>query len=529
MRWWVYLVSGLVALTTASLTGGHFLYGWDSVNFALGVERIDVGAHRPHPPGYLALIACARVVSSLTSVPEALLIVSAVAAAASCVVIWELGRAVTRSDQAALLGWSVAVSSPLLWFHASIAEVYSLELLSSVLCAAASIACRLHPSTIGAVGIGAAFALAVLVKPSAAVLMAPLWLYTATSLRGNTRWRLVGAGVVGIGVGIAVLGSVVPLRDLVSLTQDQVAGTVQADARFNPLHLLNRRLRDVAYALGAAIGLGGMLAFAIRKKRPEMAVGGWTLVVWGLPYLLICVAVHFPKPGYALPLIAPLALWLAGGLGGRSTRASVSTAVVICALNLAQFTVRPWPPSASGGDRRYALKSTTEKLVTEANSLLRPSLASIRTLDMSVGPVVASVPAGCDVRSTALLVETGGLVTWRHAMYYLREPLVLRVGQRHDESLAAQRGELLVSAAAPQSRGVGCVGLVSQGRLALSGGAVVKQVLPGQTIYWAAGPSTVTWSRADGVVVHGAAALAVDGGRADGSRRGGRGTGAIGD
>ena len=32
------------------------LFSWDSANYALALERIDIGAHRPHPPGYLAYV-----------------------------------------------------------------------------------------------------------------------------------------------------------------------------------------------------------------------------------------------------------------------------------------------------------------------------------------------------------------------------------------------------------------------------------------------------------------------------------------
>jgi Dolichyl-phosphate-mannose-protein mannosyltransferase len=504
MRRWVYLASALVALTASCFTGGRFLYSWDSVNFALGVERIDVGAHRPHPPGYLALIAGARLFGAVTDAPAALVIVSALAAALSCVLIWEIGRATTRSEGAALLGWSVAVSSPLLWFYASTGEVYALELLSSVVCAAAAMGCLLRPtSNLGPIAMGAALGLAVTVKPTVAALMTPLWLYVAARLGGTPRRWALAAGVVGVCLGCAVLVSVVPPGDLLSLTHDQVASTVQSDARFDPLHLLNRRLRDVLYALCAALGLGGVVAIALRRRRPALPIGNAALVVWAGPYLLMCVLVHFPKPGYALPLIAPLAVWLAGVSTGRSTRVYVVLAIAIAALNLGQFTLRPWPAAVTGGDKRYALKTWPEKLATEANAILRPSLASIGDLDRAVERVLASIPEPCGGRTTALLIESSGPVTWRHAMYYLRDPLVLQVGGRPDETLAAQRGEL-VSGSSPQSRAVDCVGLVSRGGLALSGGSVVKRTSQAETIYWAPGPSTVSWSTADGVSVDGA-------------------------
>ena len=42
----------VVALTVWPLRSRH-LFSWDSANYAFAVERIDISAHRPHPPGYL--------------------------------------------------------------------------------------------------------------------------------------------------------------------------------------------------------------------------------------------------------------------------------------------------------------------------------------------------------------------------------------------------------------------------------------------------------------------------------------------
>jgi hypothetical protein len=510
MRWWVYGVSALVAVVACTVTGGDALYSWDSVTFALAVERLDVAAHRPHPPGYLALVWCARALSAWTSVPAALLAVTAIAAAASCIVIWELGRATTRSPGAALLGWSVVVSSPLLWFYASTAEIYAFELQSSALGGAAALACIRHPASRRAgVAMGAALGAAVLVKPSVAVLMLPLCVVAIARMDAIARWRALAAAVVGLGVGGAILVSVVPMRDALGATQGQVAATFRADGGFDPLHLLNRRLRDVFYALCAAVGVGGVLLMLLRRGERGPVQGRMLLAVWGAPYLLMCLFLHFPKPGYALPLIAPLALWIAGRNTGRSPRACVGLALVLGALNLLQFAARPWGAEATGGTTRYARKTASQKLATELNAISRPSRASIATLDGAVERAVTSVPERCRARPTALLVETGEPVTWRHAMYYLREPLVLQVGQRPDLTLVAQHGELVASDRGAETRAVECVGLVSHGRLVLAGPSGEARTAPGETISWVSGPSTVSWGTAAGVVVQGATTLAL--------------------
>jgi hypothetical protein len=32
---------------------GRYLFNWDALQFALGIQRFDLAAHRPHPPGYI--------------------------------------------------------------------------------------------------------------------------------------------------------------------------------------------------------------------------------------------------------------------------------------------------------------------------------------------------------------------------------------------------------------------------------------------------------------------------------------------
>ena len=38
----------------------HALFSWDSANFAMALDKIDIAMHRPHPPGYLGYVFVAR-------------------------------------------------------------------------------------------------------------------------------------------------------------------------------------------------------------------------------------------------------------------------------------------------------------------------------------------------------------------------------------------------------------------------------------------------------------------------------------
>jgi hypothetical protein len=53
-------LAGLIALVTRLPFRSHALFDWDSANFALALDDIDIAAHRPHPPGYLGYVLAGR-------------------------------------------------------------------------------------------------------------------------------------------------------------------------------------------------------------------------------------------------------------------------------------------------------------------------------------------------------------------------------------------------------------------------------------------------------------------------------------
>jgi hypothetical protein len=102
----------------------------DSINFAMGVERFDVAAHRPHPPGYPVFVALAKVSTAATSALGAgldrdgvaavgLALIAVLAGALSIPVFSAFWVAVGLSPTGALLAAVVAAASPLFWLTAS--------------------------------------------------------------------------------------------------------------------------------------------------------------------------------------------------------------------------------------------------------------------------------------------------------------------------------------------------------------------------------------------------------------------------
>ena len=60
--WLAVSAAAAVTILTRLPFRSEFLFSWDSANYALAMSRIDIVAHRPHPPGYLGYVFAARLI-----------------------------------------------------------------------------------------------------------------------------------------------------------------------------------------------------------------------------------------------------------------------------------------------------------------------------------------------------------------------------------------------------------------------------------------------------------------------------------
>jgi hypothetical protein len=239
---------------------------------------------------------------------------------------------------------------------------------------------------------------------------------------------MVIAIAAGSAIVLMVVSSLIPLDSLWQLSNEQFAG-VSGTSAFSGFRVraVNRSVRDLAYAGIAAAGAGGLGAVFLRRRTRE-GTPAMFLAAWVVPYVAMSLLLHFPKGGYALPLLPPLALWLATGFTAASLSRTVGAVALIGTLNAAQFgLVTPWSAEQTGGGRRYSEKTTTQKLRTELNSIMRPSLDAIRQNDNLIAWFLASSSSICNGASPTVLISTGAPVSWRHAMFYLPDATVIQL------------------------------------------------------------------------------------------------------
>src|SRR5439155_1077557 len=105
----------------------HLLPTWDAVQFALALERYDVVAHRPHPPGYILYVAAARIVDAFVGDATASLVWLSVAASGAAVFfVYRLAWMMYGRLAAAVAAIGLA-TSPLFWFYGEVGLPYAVE------------------------------------------------------------------------------------------------------------------------------------------------------------------------------------------------------------------------------------------------------------------------------------------------------------------------------------------------------------------------------------------------------------------
>lgn len=374
----------LLVLATRLPFRTHYLYNWDSGNFALALGRFDVTAHQPHPPGYFYYVGTGRLLNAWLGDANASLVwISVLFSALAVATLYLCGRAMfdraTGLIAALFLAFSVTY-----WGYGGVALTYVCLAFFSALVAWLAHAVgfrgqrRMIPLTL-------AYVVASGYRPDLLLFLGPLWLFAWW--RVPWRARLVSFGLAVLGFAVWFVPTVWLSGGLNAYGQtfyNYIWGDLRD--RYTVLspqggQALWRNLRDwtsyVYYALYAAlIPLGFGLAWALRRGYWRSRLGLFC-ALWVVPTLLFYSFIHIGDPGYvfsivpALLLIAARFLALvsraarARGLGAPARRSNpgrwllLALVAGVVVVNASIFLFRPNTLTASGfrqADRALAAK-----------------------------------------------------------------------------------------------------------------------------------------------------------------------------
>lgn len=432
----------------------QYLVNWDSVQFALGTVSFDLQYHQPHPPGYIGYVALGYLLNHLTSDPNAsLTLVSALSGGAASATLFVLGRRFL-AERYALLSAILFGTSPLVWYYSRVALTYAVEVALALPIAWACY-CARSDRSVRHIWI-ASLLLAVLgaLRPSAFVLLLPLWALTIWPFPGRVRVRALGLLAAGTLLWLLPLvwlsgGPVEYVRTGLAL-----AGLVGGETSVLALNLPGLA-RNLLIVLGLAIGLNlGLALIAIARRRRGAKTPAWAagdqlfFLVWAGPALLTYLLGHTGQLGYALPLLPIGFLWLGKALqdlfGVGSTlrrglsrgpvlwRPRLGIVTVVAGLLLGNLLAAAWLPDSAQAIFQQAQKITSDE--ASARATLPPLTGHIRQFDLTASDAywhdLLDFIRLYDARRTAILAVPAGTGSgaFRHLGYYLPDYPVYALG-----------------------------------------------------------------------------------------------------
>ena len=432
-----------IAVAAASAVGAtrwpfrsRALFSWDSANFALAMARIDIAAHRPHPPGYLGYVIAARAVNSLVQDSNSSLVIWNIAVTAIAVVVlirWAYEAADGQPQQVlvTVVAAGIFVTSPLLWFYGEVAEIYPSEMLVVLVVAfAAWRAVRGHHASM--LWCVAGIALAALFKISAAILISPLALYAWTRVPAPERRRSAWLLAVLLTIVGAVFLWLQP--DLVAITWRQftvsTSGSRVIGGETSFLRALNINARDILTTSVSALGVVNLVALgvwlAIDRRLPGR-LGRRVAGLWFLPWLLLVLFVHIGRRGYILPLLPLATLILAGFYARHRKGVAIGLLSLQLIANVYQFV---WltPPSrmAMGGSARYRDKTLLERAMSDFDAVTFPTALTIARSDERAAALAALVARTCPSGDPIVVAETD----WRRVLWYFQNATAINTTGR---------------------------------------------------------------------------------------------------
>jgi hypothetical protein len=407
---------------------GRYLFNWDALQFALGIQRFDLATHRPHPPGYIGYIYLGRLLTHLTgaTIETVLTAVSIAGEAATIAGLYLVARRLF-GEFAGLAAALLLLSSPLYWMYGETALTYGLEpalaLLGFWLLYRAS-----RQSGRRLVLAAAVIGLEGAIRESSEVFLLPALATVALVAlrRGGPASRrtvaLAAAAVLGAtalwALPLVALSGGLPAYLRVSA---ELGARVTANSAIWRAGLAGLNLDTSAVLNGLLMSLGiflplllaaGLLRLAEgRALRPPPDRGAVALVALCLaPALVTYLLIHIGQLAYVL-FGVPLLLLFAGPVLTR----------------LATLTLR------RGELARGRLRATALGVCVVANLAVffvpANSLAGqVRARDLHVAAVTTAV-RWFDPSTTVLLTDPEGPSSYRTAMYYLPEYDVVAVGR----------------------------------------------------------------------------------------------------
>jgi len=401
------LISRLVFIT-------HYLYHWDSVNFAFSIFDFNLVKEQPQPPGYILYVWLIRLVNWFFHDPQSTMaLISVASSAAAIIAIFFLGKSLFNARVGAIAAVFLGVS-PLFWFYGEIALPHTLDTFLVIFiawCLYETIKgneARLIPAMI-VLGIAGG------IRQQTPFFLAGILLFALYKVSWKKRFiaLAVTAGVCFIWFIplIASNGGLMGyLHILAAFSARFDKSTAVSSAGLSGLsHNLGKLIPYTLYGMGfssvAFIGIFAKRYGSFQWKRNWEK--GLFLGLWIIPSMAFYVFVHMGQQGLVFTFLPALILIAAASLNHffqGQLRPIILTSTAIALLSIAFFYFFP----------EYPFGATSQRFLTRA-TLVNSDQYFKGRLDAIQGNFTPT--------STIILAAN-----WHHVQFYLPDYQLFRFG-----------------------------------------------------------------------------------------------------
>lgn len=323
---WIYWGVALISLFLSRwFLKSTYLYHWDSIQFALALEKFDLIKHQPHPPGYIVYVFFARIINSIIDNPNlALIIVGIAFSILGLILIVKLTKDIFGSLSGYIAG-ILYIVNPTIWFHGLVAEVYIVEAVTVLLVLYLAYKYLNNKNTRNLIFLGIFLGLLGGVRQVTEVLILPLVIYVVFFTKGFT-WKsgkiflisLITANLVWVIPLIYLTGGISSyfsaLTAIVNVTIWQSYSVLKINLLIENLSLFWQTLKS-ALSIQIPILILATLPFIAKESRGRYKIVKekmWFFIMAIAPGFLILPAFIITNPGYTLYLV-PIFLILSAG------------------------------------------------------------------------------------------------------------------------------------------------------------------------------------------------------------------------
>jgi len=348
----------------------HYLYYFDSANFALALENFNPALHQPQPPGYPLFVGLTRIIHLLVWRPEHVFLIAGLLAACAAVVLIRLLAREMFGAPAGMLAAALLASNPVFWFGGITNQIRVFLAVSAIAVALPAWRALRNPDRpMWLYAMFAALAVCGGFRPAQPLRLLPLALWVWWRCGHRPARLAIGLGTLAVtalpwlaATVWAVGGPVKYVEVIWQYANEQFAGSSAFFGAAPPSAWQMVRMAVVWNLLGVVAWIWAV-PFVWRKVR-----GGerWRfLAIAFVPSFLFSALVHIGDPDQALGSISILCLAGSGVLAAfcQERRRVVRVAAAVVAVQTILFF---FPPTKLAKAASYRHVAAVDRMNTGA-------------------------------------------------------------------------------------------------------------------------------------------------------------------